>query len=458
MASWGDPRAMNPPAAQHSGSPTPASAPSYSKREQRGWYMYDWANATFHSTVVTLFLGPYLTELAKAAAGPDGRVHPLGIPVDPRSWWGYLISLSVVTQIFGLPLAGTIADFSSHKKQLLALFAYTGALSTAAMFFLRGSEYLAGGALFLVANLAFGAATVVYNSFLPDIAPPERRDAVSSTGWGIGYLAGGLLLALNLALFAKAKSFGLSTALAVRINLASAGLWWALFCIVPLLTLRNRPAGRRRADGERVLDSVRAFAATLRDMRRYPETLRFLIAFLLYSDAVQAVIALSSQFGSDELKISMTDLTELILMVQFVAFFGSFVFDWIAKWIGAKPAVILSLLIWAGVLIALYVSVRTERQFFIVGAVVGMVLGGTQALSRSMFSLMIPKGREAEYFGIYEISDKGTSWLCPLLFGLALQFTGSYRLSILSLITFFIGGLLVLLTVNVSHAAAEAAS
>jgi len=420
--------------------------------------MYDWAHSVFHSTVITLFLGPYLTALAKAAAGPDGRVHPLGIPVDPRSWWGYLISVSVVTQIFALPIAGTIADFSRDKKRLMFLFAYTGAAATAAMFFLHGDEYLAGGVLFLIANLAFGAAVVVYNSFLPDIAPPEQRDAVSSIGWGIGYLSGGLLLALNLVLFTKAKAFGLSESMAVRINLGSAGAWWALFALIPLATLRKRPPSQRRGPGESLLDSFREFAITLRDMRHYPQTLRFLIAFLLYSDAVQAVITLSAQFGSDELKISMTDLTEVILMVQFVAFFGSLLFDWIAKAIGAKPAVILSLLIWTGVLVAMYVSVRTETQFFVIAAIVAMVLGGTQALSRSLYSLMIPKGREAEYFGIYEISDKGTSWMCPLLFGLALQFTGSYRLAILSLITFFGAGLLVLLTVNVKHAAAEAAN
>ena len=435
--------------------PPPPALP-YSKREQRGWYMYDWAHSVFHSTVITLFLGPYLTELAKAAAGVDGRVHPLGIPVDPRSWWGYLVSISVVTQIFVLPAAGTIADFSPDKKRLMFLFAYTGALATAAMFFLHGAEYLAGGVLFLIANLAFGAAVVVYNSFLPDIAPAEQRDAVSSTGWGIGYLAGGLLLGLNLLLFTRAKAFGLTESLAVRINLSSAGVWWALFALIAVATIRKRPAARKRGSGETLLASFRELAITLREMRHYPQTLRFLIAFLLYSDAVQAVITLSAQFGNDELKISMQDLTLAILMVQFLAFFGSFLFDWIARWIGAKPAVVLSLLIWTGVLVAMYVSVRTETQFFIVAAVVALVLGGTQALSRSLFSLMIPKGREAEYFGLYEISDKGTSWMCPLLFGLALQFTGSYRLAILSLITFFATGLLVLLTVNVGRAAAEA--
>jgi UMF1 family MFS transporter len=244
--------------------------------------------------------------------------------------------------------------------------------------------------------------------------------------------------------------------MAVRINLGSAGVWWALFALFAFATIRKRPAARRRGPSDSLLDSFREFAITLRDMRHYPETLRFLIAFLLYSDAVQAVITLSAQFGNDELKISMSDLTLVILMVQFVAFFGSLLFDWIAKVIGAKAAVCASLLIWTGVLVSMYVSVRTETQFFIVAAVVAMVLGGTQALSRSLYSLMIPKGREAEYFGIYEISDKGTSWMCPLLFGLALQFTGSYRLAILSLITFFAAGLLVLLTVNVGRAAEEA--
>ena len=428
----------------------------YSRREQHGWYMYDWAHSVFHSTVVTLFLGPYLTALAKAAAGPDGRVHPLGIPVDPRSWWGYLISLSVVTQIFVLPAAGTIADFSPNKKRLMFLFAYTGALATATMFFLHGDQYLAGGTLFLIANLAFGAAVVVYNSFLPDVAPPEQRDAVSSTGWGIGYLSGGLLLALNLVLFTKAKAFGLSESMAVRINLGSAGVWWALFALIPLAMIRKRPAARRRGPSDSLLDSFREFAITLRGMRRYPQTLRFLIAFLLYSDAVQAVIALSAQFGNDELKISMSDLTLVILMVQFVAFFGALMFGVLARWIGTKPAVVVSLAIWSGVLIAMYVSVRNERQFFVAAAVVAIVLGGTQALSRSLFSQMIPKGREGEYFSVYEISDKGTSWFCPLLFGLALQFTGSYRLAILSLVTFFVGGLLLLLTVNVRRAASEA--
>jgi len=428
----------------------------YSKREQRGWYAYDWASSTFHSTVLTLFLGPYLTVLAKAAADASGRVHPLGLPVDPRSWWGYLVSLSVATEAIALPFVGTIADFSPHKKRLLAVLAYTGALATAAMFFLQDAAYLAGGVLFLIANLAFGASIVVYNSFLPDIAAPEQRDDVSSRGWAIGYLGCGLLLALNLALFTKASALGISESLAVRINLASAGVWWALFTLVPLMTIRKRPPGRHRDQAVGLVRSFREFVKTLSEMRRYPQTLRFLVAFLIYNDAVQAVIALAAQFGNDELKIPMEDLTVVILMVQFVAFFGALMFGALARWIGSKYAIVVSLAIWSGVLVAMYVSVRNERQFFIAAAVVAIVLGGTQALSRSVFSQMIPKGREGEYFSVYEISDKGTSWLCPLLFGLALQFTGSYRLAILSLVTFFMGGLMLLLTVNVRRAASEA--
>jgi UMF1 family MFS transporter len=191
-------------------------------------------------------------------------------------------------------------------------------------------------------------------------------------------------------------------------------------------------------------------------MRRYPQTLTFLIAYLIYNDAVQAVITLSGQFGSDELKIPMGTLTMAILMVQFLAFAGALLFNLISRKLGAKHTIALSLLIWAGVIAAIYVSVRTTAEFFIMAAVVALVLGGTQALSRSLFSQMIPKGREGEYFSLYEISDKGTSWLAPLLFGLALQFTGSYRTAILSLLIFFIAGLAILLRLDVDRATREA--
>lgn len=424
----------------------------YRAREQRGWYMYDFANSAFSTTVITLFLGPYLTALAKAAADANGYIHPLGIPMDARSYWSYMVSLSVILQVVFLPMVGAVADYGRKKKEVLAATAYLGATATIAMFFLTDGDYLFGGLLFLIANVSFGAAEVIYNSFLPEIAPPEDRDAVSSKGFGIGYLGGGLLLALNLLLYMNAGRIGMSEALAVRISLSSAGVWWAIFTVPTILALHNRgPAHKLAAGQSAVATALRQLGHTLHEVRRYPQTLTFLIAYLLYNDAIQTVIALASQFGNDELKIPVSQLTLAILMVQFVAFFGSMLFNWIAAAINAKRAVVLSLLIWTGVLVYIYVSVKTTLQFFVMAAIVAIVLGGSQALSRSLYAQIVPKGKEAEYFSIYEVSDKGTSWICPIIFGLALQFTKSYRFAVLSLIVFFIAGLLILLKVDIER-------
>jgi UMF1 family MFS transporter len=423
-----------------------------SDREKRGWYLYDWANSAFATTVVTLFLGPYLTSLAKAAAGPDGFIHPLEIRVDPRSFWSYMVGFSVAAQVAILPVAGAIADYGRRKKEALGATAYLGVAATTAMFFLEGSDYLLGGVLFVIANVSFGASIVIYNSFLPEIAGPDERDAVSSKGWAIGYLGGGLLLALNLLLYLGAARIGITQGLAVRISLSSAGIWWGIFTIPTLLALRNRGEPKPLPPNQTAVGTaIRQLATTARDMRRYPQTLMFLFAYLLYNDAIQAVLSLATQFGSDELKIPVSQLTLAILMVQFVGFFGAIGFNWLAGAIGAKPSVVVSLAIWTSVLVYIYLAVRTVTDFFIVAAIVAIVMGGSQALSRSLFAQLVPKGKEAEYFGIYEISDKGTSWLCPILFGLALQFTGSYRRAMLSLIVFFGAGLLVLLKVDMER-------
>ncbi|MBI1896188.1 MAG: MFS transporter [Acidobacteria bacterium] len=425
--------------------------------EQHGWYFYDFANSAFATTVLTLLFGPYIVGVAKAAAGADGLIRLFGVPVEPRSLWSYLVAASVMLQVIVLPVVGAVADTSARKKRLLGVCAYTGSAATIAMFLVSGSAYLIGAGLFLIANVAFGASMVVYNSFLPDIATPEERDAVSSKGWALGYLGGGIALALNLVLFAKAPALGLSESMAARVNLASAGLWWAGFSVIPLLRLRNRPPLGHRPPDNRVRATFAQLLRTLRGLRAYPETLTMLIAYLLYNDAVQAVIALAGQFGHDELKMPMSTLALAILMVQFVAFGGALAFNQVSRVLGTKPAVITGLLIWTATLVGIYSSVRTTAHFFIAAAVIGVVLGGTQALSRSLFSQMIPKGREAEYFSLYEISDKGTSWLAPLFFGLALQFTGSYRLAILSLIVFFLAGLIVLVRLDVQRGSAEAA-
>ncbi|HLW75687.1 MAG TPA: MFS transporter [Bryobacteraceae bacterium] len=424
----------------------------YSTREQRGWYMYDFANSAFSTTVVTLFMGPYLTAIAKDAADLQGYVHPLGISIYYASLYSYMVALSVILQVLFLPIVGAVADYGRKKKQALAATAYLGAVSTLAMFFVEGKDYLLGSGLFVLANLTFGASCVIYNSFLPEIAPPEKRDEVSSKGFAWGYLGGGLLLALNLVLLTYADKLGVSKGAAVRISLASAGAWWAIFTIPVLIRVRNRGAQRSLPPGESAVRVVlRQLAHTAAEVRQYPQTLTFLIAYLLYNDAIQTVLTLASQFGADELKMPVSQLTLAILMVQFVAFPGSLAFNWLAGIITAKRAVEVSLVIWTGTLVYIYAAVKTPTQFFILAAIVAVVMGGSQALSRSLYAQIIPRGREAEYYSVYEVSDKGTSWICPIFFGLAMQFTHSYRVAVLSLIVFFIAGLLVLLKVDMQR-------
>jgi UMF1 family MFS transporter len=426
-------------------------------REQVGWYFYDWANSAFPTTVVTVFLGPYLTSVTKAAADPNGFVEPLGIRVAAGAFYPYMVSLSVLGQVALLPVLGAVADYSQRKKQFLGACAYLGAAATVSLYFVEGSRYVLGGALFVIANIAFGASIVFYNAFLSEIAAPDERDTVSSKGWALGYLGGGLLLAMNLALFTKADALGLTTSQAVRLCLASAGLWWALFTLIPLATLVNRRAARPLPPGGRYLTiGFTQLRHTLTKARRYPQTLLFLAAYLLYNDGIQTVIALTSQFGQEELGLPVSTLTMTILMVQFVAMLGALLFSAIARAVGSLRAIGVSLVVWIGTLGYAYAFLRSGTEFLALAAVIAVVLGGSQALSRSVYSLMIPSGQEAEYFSLYELSERGTSWLGPLFFGLALQFTGSYRIAIVSLVAFFIAGLALLAFVDLRRAAAEA--
>ncbi len=434
----------------------PEIPPTVDRREQVGWCFYDWANSVFPTTVV-LLLGPYLTTVAKAAADESGFVHLLGIPVHAGAFFPYAVAMSVLLQVVCLPLLGAVADYSHRRKQMLGLFAYLGAGLTFGLYFVQGANYPLGGALFVFANLSFGASIVFYNALLPDIAGPDRRDALSSRGWALGYLGGGLLLAMNLGLISQAGSFGLSTVDAVRLSLASAALWWALFTLIPLATIRSRRRARPLPPGQRFLTvGFTQLGDTLRRARGYPRTLLFLGAYLLYNDGIQAVVTLSTQFGQEELGLGMPSLTLAILLVQLLGVFGALLFGYLAGRIGGRRAIMLSLVIWTAAMVFAYGFLRTPAHFFLLAVVIALVLGGSQALSRSVYSQMIPRGREAEYFGVYEVSEKGTSWLGPLLYGLALQFTGSYRVAILSMVVLFVVGLGLLSRVDVRRAALEA--
>ncbi|MFJ2113502.1 MFS transporter, partial [Streptomyces sp. NPDC087850] len=291
------------------------------RREQHGWYFYDFACSVYSTSVLTVFLGPYLTSVAKAAADADGFVHPLGVPVRAGSVFAYTVSLSIVAAVLVMPLVGAVADRTGRKKPLLAASAYLGATATAGMFFLDGDRYLLGALLLIVANASLAVSMVLYNAYLPQIAGPDERDAVSSRGWAFGYTSGALVLLLDLALYTGHASFGVSESEAVRICLATAGLWWGAFTLVPLRRLRDRRV-ERTGEGA-VGTGWRQLMATLRDMRRHPLTLSFLLAYLIYNDGIQTVISQASVYGSEELGLDQTTLITAVLLVQILAVVGA---------------------------------------------------------------------------------------------------------------------------------------
>lgn len=440
-----------------------APAPINDKREIFGWAMYDWANSAFSTTVGTVFLGPYLASLAAEAAKdyPDGMARLAGIPIAPDSFLPYAVSFSVGMQVLFLPILGAIADYSHLRKQMMQLFATIGAIATILFFFVTGDLWWLGGLLYVIANLSFGAAMVFYNAYLPDIASEDKRDSVSSYGWAMGYLGGGLLLLFNLIFYQLRETLGVPTGLAVRINLASAGVWWIGFAYFTWARLRPRHASRPLPKGENYISiGFKQLRQTIGEMKHFPETLKYLLAYFLYNDGIQTVIAVAATFAAAPIirggiEVDQGTLTIVILMIQFVAFGGALLWGRLAGWVGAKQSILISLVIWAAVVIYAYGGLYGETrvmQFWVLGFFIALVLGGSQAISRSLFAQMIPDGKEAEFYSFYEVSERGTSWIGPLIFGLMNQVFGSLRPAILSLIFFFVAGLLILPFVNVTKA------
>lgn len=477
-------------------------------KEIRGWTMYDWANSAFSTTVVTVFLGPYLTSLAKGAADAKGLLYIGNTPIAFDSYFTYAISASVLLQVTILPILGALADYSHMRKRLMMFFSTLGAVSTILLFFLTPGLHWVGGLLFILANVSFGASIVFYNAYLPDIASEDMRDTVSTRGFAMGYLGGGLLLLINLVMF----TFMEDGALAARLSLASAGFWWLGFSTITYRALKERQTPRALPPGENYLTigfsqlaklvgtSTRNIALLMSlpllvpllfilqpllnlDIRlvlipalgpilvlvmflsnkskTLPEAMKYMVAYLLYNDGIQTVIAIAALFAAVELGMESTQLILVILMIQFVAFGGAHLFNKIASRVGTKRAIIASLVIWSFVTIYAWGGMkdnsivfgesvtRAHAEFWVLGFVIALVLGGSQALSRSLFAQMIPENQEAEFFSFYEVSERGTSWMGTFVFGIANQMSGSMRIGILSVIFFFLAGLLLLPFVNV---------
>ena len=479
------------------------------RREIFGWAMFDWAISAFSTTVITVFLGPYLTSISETAADAGGMVHLLGVPIRFDSYFAYLISASVLLQVTFLPILGALADYSHLRKRMMQIFSVLGASATILLFFVTPGAHWLAGILFVTANLAFGAGMVFYNSYLPNIASEDQRDRVSSFGWAMGYLGGGLLLFLNLIMFMLAEPLGLSSAIVARISLGSAGVWWLGFSFITFATLRPRHAARPLPPGDNYLTigfkqlahlvGVSTWLVTVlmllplaipllfllrvpiqlallpaagplavmvifiaRKSKTMPEAMKYLVSYLLYNDGIQTVIAVAAIFAAEELGMGSTNLILVILMIQFVAFFGALGFGRLAGKLGTKNTIFLSLVIWSGCVIYAWLGMKStatvlgmeqrQLEFWILGFIIALVLGGSQALSRSMFAQMIPKDQEAEFYSFYEVSERGTSWLGTFLFGLVNQLFGSLRLGIVSVIVFFLIGLILLPMVNVPKA------
>lgn len=435
------------------------------RREIFGWLMYDWANSAFYTTVISVLLGPYLTALAQNDVGLNGVVFSLGWfgSVTAESLVPYSLAISIVSQVLFLPLLGSIADYTHLKKKMMAFFCYLGVTASSLLFFISGDNYLLGCALMVVANMSFAAANVFYNAFLVDLTTEDQRDKISSYGFATGYLGGIIMLAANLALIESADSIGLGKAMAVRLSMLAASLWWGVFALITFFLVRSRSATKVIPEGKKLVAiGFSELWRTLKELIRLKYTALFLIAYLFYNDGIQTVILNSSVFLSQELFIRNgleTDqafLLGIFMVAQVAALVGSLSFERLARVIGAKRTIIVSLAIWCGIVFYAYAYLETRAQAWVMGAFIGLVLGSAQALSRSLYSQMIPKERESAFFGLYEISEKGTSWLGNLVFAAVVASTGSYRQAILGLMVFFVVGIVLLMITNTARAIHEA--
>ncbi len=414
------------------------------------WYMYDWAISAFSTSVLTVFLNPYLTSIATKAADANGFIYLFGLPIFAGSFFEYVISASVLLQIVLLPLVGAITDSSPSKKKILLCFSTCGALASTLMFFISDQGYVLGAILLLLSNICFGCAMVIYNSFLNDISSESDRDEMSSKGFAWGYIGGGLMLAVHLALLFFHKEVGITnTNFAIRIALSTSGLWWlgfGTFAVLHFLSKTDRIKLKLKTTNYSVV--FKNLNETFKSLKSYPNALLFLIAYLFYNDGIQSVIIVAGKLGSQKLGISVTTLALIILMVQFIAYVGSIVVYRVAHKIGSKLTLVLCLLIWIITLIFSFFFLNDIYSFIAMSIIIASVLGGSQALSRSIFSKLIPPDKTAEYFSFYELSERSTSWMGPFAFGLALQITHSYNIALLSLVFFFIIGTAILLLVK----------
>ena len=412
------------------------------KKIINSWCMYDWANSAFACTIMGAVFPPFYRSLAMKAGAPSHQA---------TAYWGYTASVALLLVALIGPVLGAVADYTGGKKRFVGFFAGLGILSTAAMISIGESSWLLASILFIGGNLGFAGGNIFYESLLPHIASRGDIDQVSAKGYALGYVGGGLLLIVNVLWIMNPGFFGFPDAgVAVRACFFSVAVWWAGFSF-PFFRNVTEPPGEfvgARAQNP-VGHGFRRFAATLKDVAKYKQLLIFLAAFWIYNDGIGTIIKMATAYG-DEIGIKMTDLIIALIITQFVGFPFSFIFGGLARRIGAKRSILLALAVYTLISIAGY-FMRTALHFYLLAFLVGSVQGGSQALSRSLYGAMVPRHKAAEFFGFFSTSAKFAGIIGPALFGLVSQLSGASRLSIVSLIIFFIVGGLLLTRVDVEE-------
>jgi MFS transporter, UMF1 family len=418
--------------------------------ELRAWAMYDWANSAFWSTIVTAvfpaFFGSY------AAAGLSG------VESTARFAWGTTAALTIVA--LTAPVLGALADHRPLKKRLLFVFLVIGVVATLLMATIGRGQWLYALILFMVANVGVASTLVFYDSLLPHIAAPHQVDRASTAGYAIGFTGGGILLLINLTWILEPTWWGLAdTTAAVRLTFVSVGVWWLLFSL-PLFRRVPEPPVRLAELGAAgtglLLAAASASWRTFRELRQNRHAFLMLVAFLLYNDGIQTIIRMSSIYGA-EVGVDQNAQIAAFVLVQFVGVPCSFGFGAFAGRIGAKAAIFCALAVYVGISVLGY-FMTASWQFFVLALLVGMVQGGSQALSRSLFARMTPPAKSSEYFSFFAVFEKFAGIFGPLLFGASVAMFQSSRAAVLSVIVFFVAGALVLSFVNVEAGEAAARS
>jgi len=412
------------------------------RRARRGWVIYDWANSAFATVILSALFPVYFASLVPAGGG---QIPGLSEPVPASALWGYAVSGSLLLVAIAAPYAGRLADQHGWQYRLLCIFALGGATACTLLALPGHGDYLLAAGLFMLANLGFAAGNIFYNAYLPLLAGPTEMDRLSSRGYAFGYIGGAIPLLAAFILIKQHDMLGISdVAMASRVSFLLAGLWWGGFALPTLLGLPRVPRG---TGTPQLRLTPRAYLGTLKELRHYPDLLRFLAAFLLYNDGIQTIIVVSALFGSQELGLSQGDILACFLMIQFLAMPGTLLCERVARRIGPLRSVQLALMLF--ILITLFAFVmRHAWQFWALAVLVALVLGGAQALSRSLFAGLVPATRSSEFFGFFAISNKFAAILGPFLFALINQLTGSIRQAILVLALFFIVGLVLLARVD----------